>query len=245
MQFFESVKLNRNRLSQNEEDLLTFIFEHKHELNSLTVRKISEANYTVPNSVIRLCKKLGFSGFTEFKDAYRHALSQQSTIMNMTSLDEQIIKTKQLINEDILQKVIDKIESADQILFFAVGLSRFAAESLHHRLRIVGKMSHTFVDPHIMKHSAKLVGPNDLTFTISVSGSTDTPLHATTIARAAGATTVSITGFSNNPLSKLTDYQFYGMTSETYIDGIDISERLSFHYLTNYILNEYVKKYHL
>lgn len=245
MHFFERLKQNRSHLSQNEEDLLTFIFEHKHQINSLTVRQIAEANYTVPNSIIRLCKKLGFSGFTEFKESYRHSLAQQSTMMSMTSLDEQIIKTKQLINDEVLQKVIGEIKNADQILFFAVGLSRFAAENFHHRLRIVGKMSHTFIDPHVMKHSAKLVGTNDLTFTLSVSGSTDTPLHATTIAKAAGATTVSITGFSSNPLSQLTDYQFYGMTSDMYIDGVDISERLSFHYITNYIFNEYVKKYHL
>ncbi|XZF74915.1 MurR/RpiR family transcriptional regulator [Bacillus sp. AL-1R] len=243
MNFFDLIKQNRSTLNSNEEELLSYLFEHKADLKQMTVRQIAEANFTAPNSIIRLCKKLGFSGFLEFRESLYLTSSQQKALMEMTALDEQIIKTKQLINQDVLNTVLEKIHSANQILFFSVGLSRIAAEDLHQRLRIVGKNTHTFIDPHVMKHNAKMLTSDDLVFAISVSGSTDTALHATTIAKAAGATTVSITGFSSNPLSKLTDYQFYGMTSELYIDGVDVSERLSFTYLTNYIFTEYVQKY--
>jgi len=160
----------------------------------------------------------------------------------MTALDEQIIKTKQLLNQAVLHEVLEKIHTS-QILLFAVGLSRLVAEDLHQRLRTVGKNTQIFLDPHVMNYNAKMLKGGDLTFAISVSGTTRTPMQATTIAKVAGATTVSITGFSENLLSQSTDYQFYGMTSEVVINGIDVSDRLSLVYIVHTIFSEYVYHY--
>ena len=230
-------------MNENEEALLNYLFIHKMELKKMTVRQIADANFTAPNSLIRLCKKLGFSGFIEFREALYYATSQQQSLFKMTALDEQIIKTKQLMNQAVLHEVLEQIHTSQKILLFAVGLSRLVAEDLHQRLRTVGKNTQIFVDPHVMNYNAKMLKAGDLTFAISISGTTSTPIQATTIAKAAGATTVSITGFSNNSLSQLTDYQFYGMTSVVLIDGIDVSDRLSLVYIVNTIFSEYVHHY--
>ncbi|MER2180946.1 MAG: MurR/RpiR family transcriptional regulator [Desemzia incerta] len=244
MYFYELLKQNRHLLNETEAAILEYLLEHSTTIKDLTIREVAAQNYAAPNTIVRLCQKLGFSGYTEFREGLFHTLQQQDSFGEVTSLDEQIIKTKQLINPNVIETLITKIHEADKILFFAVGLSRFPAQELNERLKILGKNSQTFVDPHVMKHNARLLTDKDLAIAISNSGTTDNILSAATIASISGAETISITGFSTNPLSKITTYQLYGYTSELRVDGIDAADRFSIHYLINLLFTEYLKKYH-
>ena len=245
MHFYELLKKNQHQLNETEQAILDYLLEHSKTIKDLKIRTVASKNFTAPNTIIRLCQKLGFKGFSEFKESLYYAQQKKESFFEVTSLDDQIIKTKQLINEEIIEKIITTIHEADKILCFAVGLSRFPAEELNARLQLLGKNSQTFVDPHVMKHNAGLLSNKDMAISISNSGTTDNILSATTIATVAGAKTVSITGFSTNPLAKKTTYQLYGYTSDVKVSGIDAADRFSIHYLVNVIFNEYIKKYHV
>ncbi|WP_017470505.1 MurR/RpiR family transcriptional regulator [Amphibacillus jilinensis] len=244
MYFYDRLKENQHLLNETEQMILDYLLEHSAKIKDLTVREVAKAHYTAPNTIIRLCQKLGFKGFTDFKEGLYAAEQTKKDWVEITSLDEQIVKTKQLVNPKIIDQVIDCIHHAEKILFFAVGLSRFPAQELDARLQLIGKNSHIFVDPHVMKHNASLLSNKDLAIAISNSGTTDNVLAATTIANVAGAKTLSITGFSTNPLAKQTHYQLYGFTSNIRVSGIDAADRFSIHYLINLLFNEYLRKYH-
>ena len=243
MEFFNLIKKNRGKLNQNEQLLLEYLFVLKERLREYTIRDIAADNFTSPNTIVRLCKKLGFSGYIEFRESYCSALSWEKAMVKLTSLDEQLVKTKQLINPSVLEAVLEKLHTSEKVAVFAVGLSRTIAEDLYLKLISIGKNCQFFMDPHVMHLNAKTLNENALVFSISASGLSDNPLHATTISKAAGATTVSITGFSNNPLSEITHYQFYGMIREIYINGIDVSGWLSLNYIVDYIFTEYLRTY--
>ncbi|WP_192987877.1 MurR/RpiR family transcriptional regulator [Carnobacterium mobile] len=243
MHFYDLLKKNRHLLNNTEDAILEYLLKESIRIKEMTIREVANKNYTVPNTVVRLCQKLGFKGFSDFRDELYQASREQEDFVEVTSLDNKIIKTKQLINPNVIEMIISKIYNAEKIIFLAVGLSRFPAEELSERLKILGKNSQTFVDPHVMKHNAKLLTNKDLAIAISISGNTDNVLSATTIANVAGAETISITGFSTNSLSKITTYQLYGYISEARVDGVDVTDRLSIHYLINVIFSEYLKKY--
>lgn len=244
MYFYELLQKNQQQLNETEQMILDYLLQHATNIRDLTIRTVAKENFTAPNTIIRLCQKLGFKGFTDFKESLYHAEHEKESYVEVTSLDEQIIKTKQLINAELIEELITKMYHADKIVFFAVGLSRFPAEELNARLQLLGKNSQTFVDPHVMKHRASLLSNKDLAIAISNSGTTNNVLSATTIATVSGAETLSITGFSINPLSKATTYQLYGYTSEVRVEGIDAADRFSIHYLINVLFTEYLKKYH-
>lgn len=206
--FYECFKKNRTQLNQTEEEILNYLINEKTQVEKWTIRDVANRFYTVPNTIVRMCQKLGFKGYTQFKEELKKTLEAEETILNMTDLDEKVIKTKQLLNKEVLEEIISKIHDADNILFFAVGLSRFPAEELSERLKILGKKSQTFIDPHLMKHNAKQMGRKDVGIAISLSGSENSNVFAATNrANIAGAKTISLTGFSSNALSKITDYQ--------------------------------------
>jgi len=245
MSFYEKLEQNRKYLNDNEEEILSYLLKQNEQLSDLTIREASNHFYTSPNTIIRLTQKLDFSGFQQFKEEFLTALKLQKSLGELYSLDDMIIKTKQLINTETINRIVQSIHEADNILFFAVGLSRFPAEEFSERLKLVGKQSQTFIDPHIMKHNAQLMKVNDLAIAISVSGRQRSNAYAAVSrAKIAGAKTLSITGFSSNPLANLTDLQLYGFSSPLKINELDATDRFSIHYLTNYLFDEYIKQYH-
>lgn len=52
-------------LTSLETDILTYIVEHITDIQDMGVRAVARETYTSPASVIRLSKKLGFTGFTD------------------------------------------------------------------------------------------------------------------------------------------------------------------------------------
>lgn len=242
--FYEKLEENRYKLNETEEEILEYMLDKQEEIQTTTIRQIASQFYTVPNTIVRLTQKLGFEGFSDFKKQFEHAIQKEQNSVEITSLDDTIVKTKQLMNSQVVKEVVEKIHHAENILFFAVGLSRFPAEELSERLKIVGKRSQTFIDPHIMKHHAKLMGKNDVGIAVSLSGqASNNVLAAVTRAKVAGAVTVSLTGFSTNKLSQLTDYQLYGYANETRINGLDAADRLSLHYIISTLYTEYLSTY--
>ncbi len=53
--------------SDGEKALAEFILDKGREIDCYSIRSLAEHAYTSPATMIRLCKKLGFSGFDEFK----------------------------------------------------------------------------------------------------------------------------------------------------------------------------------
>lgn len=246
MDFYECLKENRTLLNKNEEKILSYLIDEKKQIDNWTIREVAKRFYTVPNTIVRMCQKLGFKGYTQFKEELQKTLEVEETLLRMTDLDDLVIKTKQLLNQEVLDDIVTTIHEADNILFFAVGLSRFPAEEFSERLKILGKKSQTFIDPHLMKHNAKQMTNRDLGIAISISGSEQSNVFAATNrANISGAKTISLTGFSTNALSKITNYQLYAYSTDIKIEGIDAADRFGLHYLVNKLFNDYLKKYHV
>lgn len=246
MSFYEKLEVNRYKLNDLEEQILTYFLEYESDVRLLTIREVGKHFYTSANTISRLVKKLDFDGYTIFKEELAKIKEPQEDFLQFTDVDTQISKTRQLINNEIINDILSKIFSADKIYFFAVGLSRYPTEEFSERLKILGKQCVTFIDPHMMRHSATMVKEGDLIIAVSLSGhASSNVISATQRAKISGATTVSITGFSNNTLSKITEYQVYAYSEERRINGMDIADRLGITYLLTHMISEYIKNFYL
>lgn len=244
MYFYQNLKLNRHLLNANEEEILAYFLQNAAKVQQITIREAADKFYTATNTITRMCKKLGFLGYSDFKEALYITTIEEESYSDFTSLDDQLVKTKQLLNPSVIAEINKNIFEAEQVLVLGVGLSRLPAEEFHNYLQVVGKNSHIFWEPHMMRHAARKLTKNDIVLAFSISGETENTIEPVNIANISGAKTVSITGFSKNKLSKISDYQLYGMTSKVIIDGIDVADRLSFHYIGNTLFTEYLKQYY-
>ena len=132
---------NRDNLSVAEKAVLDYLIENKTTLKDLTVEKIAEAAYTSPASVVRMCKKLGYKGFKDFKVDFILANSKieipeveeyvdvvlgkkaeggkTAIENNMRALED----TLRLYSQESIEKAAKAIMEARKVLIFGKGSS--------------------------------------------------------------------------------------------------------------------------
>lgn len=242
MDFYRRILDHQSDLNEVETHLLNEILAYKGALKDVSLAQLSHALFIAPNTLVRMCKKLGFQGFTDFKAVYLYWLEHEHHHISSMSLDERLERTRKLLNQDLVDSVVGMIASAQRVLIFATGLSRLVGDELSERLKTVGVNSETFLYPHLMRHYAKRLREGDVCLAISLSGETRSILEAATIAKAKGAKIVSITGVSKNTLSKMSDVQLYGYSNDNVIENIDIADRLAFSYIVNMLFETYLRQ---
>ena len=60
------LKEYKKNASPTENAIINYILDKPEETSRLTVHQLAEKTYTSASSIIRLCKKNGFSGYKEF-----------------------------------------------------------------------------------------------------------------------------------------------------------------------------------
>ncbi|MFV0561361.1 MAG: MurR/RpiR family transcriptional regulator [Enterococcus sp.] len=65
-----SEKLKQTNFSPAEASVIAFMFAHPQDLALLTIKEIAEKTFVHPSTLIRIAKKLQFSGWKELRDAF-------------------------------------------------------------------------------------------------------------------------------------------------------------------------------
>jgi len=226
-----SVMLNmlkyKEDLSMTERAVLEYLIENKETLKDFSVEKIAEAAYTSPASVVRMCKKLGYHGFKDFKIDFILANAKveipeqreyadvilnkdsnygQSAIENNIRVLEDTLK---LYDEKTLQKAAEKIMTARKILIFGKGSSYLVCKDLEMKLRRINKFAIAQGESHEQLVDATFINNKDVVIFISNSGKTKEIVSAALLARENKATIISIVKLGASLLANLSDLTLY------------------------------------
>jgi DNA-binding MurR/RpiR family transcriptional regulator len=146
---------NMVNFTSTEKEIATFIIKNTDKMEHLTIQELAKQTYSSHATIIRFTRKLGLSGFREFKIALvkdiqnrEHPLSDvdpntpfqaNDSLMDisreMMELTQQTARESfQLLTEDVLQEATRRLHSADRIFLFAVGDSQIRAESFQNKL---------------------------------------------------------------------------------------------------------------
>lgn len=192
------------------------VLSHLHESSRLTLQEISKKAGCSHVTVIRFCQSLGYKGF---KDFYHELLqstaleqvenvdSSQSTTLLETVRDAHIslLHYVSASVEKCLQKALDLIMNAEDVIWYGIGDSAFLAESGDHKFTIAGLSSKTAADPHTFQNYTHLLKENDVVICISHSGQTDIVLDPLRQNKHRPARLIAITGASHSELVTLAD----------------------------------------
>ena len=77
-------------LSKNELKILQYVYGHSSETCEMSIHEFSRVISYSPATVLRFCRKLGFSGFAEFKYALRTNASKQPDQESVDSASEKL-----------------------------------------------------------------------------------------------------------------------------------------------------------
>jgi len=200
-------------LTRAEYRVLAHLTEHPLLVGNITVRELAQATFVSTATIMRLCQKLGFSGFSEFIWHCKQLLSDTPHIAvqgqsrpELPALFNQFIAnyqhTFQWVTQEKRQQFADLLRQKESFFLYGAGFSYLK------KLQVLGK-------------TAFISGPGDsrniflsnaaryqVFIAVSRSGETEQVLDKARIAKNVGMTVVAFTRASANTLAGMADVHF-------------------------------------
>jgi DNA-binding MurR/RpiR family transcriptional regulator len=208
-------------LTPLEAKVVDIIFRHKGFGETTALKQIAEAAGVSEAMVVKITKKLGFSGYRDFRAAVseysRLPTAEMHEELSPEDTSEQIVQkvfrtsiqaleeTLAILDMKAFDRAANLIHTAPQRDFYGVGGSAQIARDVSHKFLRIGIRTSVYDDSHLMLMSASLLGPDDVAIGFSHSGSTTAVIEAIQLARKSGARTIAITNYNASPLAEIAD----------------------------------------
>lgn len=165
-------------------------------------------------TVIRFCRRLGCTGFQEFKirltqDLARRKERHRTGVGALHELAERmhtdIDDAMQALSEERLKAAAVALIKARHVLTAGFGGSSAMAMEIEYQLNRYGISTEFVMDCHMQYIKAGNLSGKDAVFLVSFTGSTREILKTAQIAGQAGAVVICLTNFAQSPLTELAD----------------------------------------
>ncbi|HET9342664.1 MAG TPA: MurR/RpiR family transcriptional regulator [Candidatus Eremiobacteraceae bacterium] len=226
-----------------EKRVADYIRAHPEELIHFTVTELADATQTSESTVVRLCQKLGYKGYQEFKIMLaRDLVSPADTIFEAIAPSDPIdvLKTKvfqaniqalrdtiEVLDDAMLARAAAAIRSAGKMDIYGIGGSSSIAFDAYHKFHRIGIACIAHSDTDMMATSAVLLAPGDVALGISHTGSSHDIVEAIRLAKEAGATTICITHNATSPITRVSDIALFTAARETAFSSDAMTSRLA------------------
>ncbi len=216
-------------LNDTEDDIIDCIRRHRGDIAALTIQKMSQELYVAPNSIMRLAKKLGYSGFAELKFSIqneRAATDAPFSRQLLEMLPNNIVKTLDIIDMDQVRAVASLLRRSHGCILAGVGDSSYYCELLGKNLRCVDMPAQYFQHIHDMIYAVQHGDANDAVLIISARGENQRLVDLARRVREKGMTVVSITHMKENPLAAQAQYNLYFWGEHRLVQDYNVTDRI-------------------
>lgn len=250
MEFIQRYNQNKDKLTKSENKLANYIASHTEHVIYDTIKSLGTATNTGDATIVRLCKKLGYSGFSDLKIALAqdsmmttskgHDEAQTSSELSSKVLISSIEKTEELINPSVLKQAVSLLAKARRIHIFGLGHSGESARDYERTWLRIGLIANAESDPHIQVQVATLLSKDDLVVGLSLSGHTKDTYDSLKVAKEYGAKIIAITNDLTSLIAQLGDVSLQTSVSEFMNIGT-VAGQVSQLYLCDVLAREYEK----
>ena len=241
-------KLRRAKgLTANDQAIVSYVLDHPEEIARLSSRELGRRTHTSASSVMRVCRRLGFESWEDFKyniarDLKRapagttamaqgeHALSASAKVAELESLA--IARTRESLNLTALQEAADLLLAADAIGICAKDTNDTIASyadmlcSLAHRVALVRN-----ANDRIIRY-AQAAAAGHVGLFISRGGNDKTLIAAAKALTSRGIKTIALTTAVESPLARVCD-----VVLGCYYGDLATYGEVVWHVSTHYVLN--------
>ena len=223
----------QEKLSEGEKTLAAYILAHGMEIAKYSTRSLAEVTYTSPPTVLRLCKKLGFTGFDDFKQNFVRELEYEEAVKD----------TMQLLRYEDLHKAVLLLKYHEEIHIFSAGTAINQAESFREKMLKIGKRVVIFNNLNYQRYQACCLSERDLAMIISYSGETAQMLEIARQCKRSGTPILALTSFGENSLTCYADCKLTLSTKESIYQNLgDYASHLSMTLLLDILYSEYFRQ---
>ena len=217
---FQIIAANYSGFSKVFRRIADSVLEHPDQVLASNIHQLGRELEIAESSIVRFCKALGYSGFSELKLMLAKYGRQSSKIIfenlkdgSPEAFSREIfslsIETLQIAAEQLdfsaIQKAADMLNRAGRIVICGVGASASVAESFAAHLLRIGIAAEASTDGELMQMTARGADARTLFVAITKSGRNLPLVRAFELAKARGAMTVCLTGFEQTPIERFCD----------------------------------------
>lgn len=243
---FARIQSKYAQLTRAEKRIADELVKTPDRVVKMTAKELANECDTAASAVIRFCKSLGISGFSELKIelAKSVGLKNKDDVLKMpqvtfgdkvenvfarvfNSSTKTIENTLKMLDYENVEKIAQVIKGAKRLYFMGVGTSSMIATDAQYRFAQLGINSIACTDLVFMKVTATNMRVDDVVIAISHSGRTRAVVDAMRLAKKSGAKTIAISSFEDSPLVKESDYAVTSYADEENYPSEAVSARVA------------------
>lgn len=246
MSLFSRLK-KKYDLTPSERHLVDFIMINSNDVMEMSMTELAKATFISRSTIARFCEKNGFNGYHDFKTQLAIEMNlflkenasglifpieaqdkPRDIIDRMTSNSiYSLMETSKANKPEILEEIVNKLKTARNLMFFGTNFSHMAAQDASLRFLQSGLPVVSYATPDEMVVQAQFARKEDAVLLLSYSGQSKKLLKIAEILKKRGATCISITANSNNPLAEISDYNLYINATDAISDIFATSSRIA------------------
>ncbi len=229
MDFEKRIYQQEFHLNDTDDSIIEYIQKNQDNIQNISIQNIAKDLFISPNAIMRMAKKLGYSGFSELKFSLHQENNptQLDTIEKkvLDKIPQNIIKSLDVIDDVVLKQLIDAMVEANKILFAGIGDSVYFCEMFGRNLRCVDKTVEYFHQIHDIEYMVNFYQEGDLIIIISASGNIERLVRLAKKAKINRSTVFCITHYGQNLLSEVCDGQLYFWGEKRVLKGYNVTDR--------------------
>lgn len=216
-----------NHFSASEKDIAQYILNNTEEVLNLSTVKLAQKTYTSPATIVRLCQKLNYKGYNDFKmdlaTNLQYVLSHRENInanfpfdknINISHISNTIVKlykesideTMHILDQEQLRKSILLLDKADVIDIYGVSGPLRMASDFQYKMFRIGKRVNIAPMVNEQLFQAALSNQKHCAILVSYSGETEEVINAAKILKIQKTPMIGITSLGENQLSQYCQY---------------------------------------
>lgn len=248
----------KQNATESEKEVLRFLINQTREAVEMDIHTMAKKCFCSPATIVRICKKNGFSGFKELKQALWNDinLSKQLMQVNLTApsdgkipnivakvLNTNIIAIQNIYNLldfDELERVVALLLSQRYVYLYGIGASFLVAKDFQQKLERINKRTFLYEDIHLQLISSTNLESGDVAIIVSYSGLTKEIIEIAKNVKMCGGKIIAITKYGANKLSSMSDYNLFVPMLEKPLRVGASSSRVSQLSVVDIVYNTYI-----
>jgi DNA-binding MurR/RpiR family transcriptional regulator len=221
----DKIQQNFNKLPKNQKKIAEFYLDNFDRIPFLTINDISEATHSSVASIVRFAQRIGFTGFSEFRDEIAEDLQNHLKMKDafplfaekknieddvLTAVANQDIKnineTLSLTDKKNFNKAVKLIAEAERVFTAGLGISNLLAQIVSYQLVQIGKFAGAFDHNHSnFLEQTFLLNKSDVIVAISFPPYSKETIETVKLAKKRNIKVVSITDKQTSPLAQYSE----------------------------------------
>jgi len=223
------LRMSLPQLRESERKVARVLLAQPADASRKGIVNLARSAGVSEGTVVRLCRALGFRGFTDFKvhfiadlaasDPRAHPAAMEDAGDGIKQDDDIAAIARKIFHMDMqaladtllvldtarIEVAVQAIAAAQRVEVFGAGASSLIAQDAAYRFMRVGVTALGLADPDLQVIHASLLGEDDVAIAISHSGETRNTIDALALAAETRARTIAITNFPHSTLARLAD----------------------------------------